>query len=38
MVDVVAALKDLLYSNWVETDPELADVKFCIQDIGMDSG
>jgi hypothetical protein len=38
MVDVPAALKDLLYSNWVETDPEIADVKFCTQDIGMDSG
>jgi hypothetical protein len=38
MVDVVAALKDLLYSNWVEINPEIADVVFCTQDIGMDSG
>lgn len=38
MVDVIAALQDILYSGWVETDPEIADLKFCTQDFGMDSG
>ena len=38
MVDIATTLKDLISSEWIETDPALADLKFCIQDYGKDSG
>jgi hypothetical protein len=38
MVDVATTLKDLLYSGWIETDPEVTEVNFITQDIGHDVG
>lgn len=38
MIDSAATLRDLIYAEWEELDPDVSDLKFCIQNYGMDSG
>ena len=38
MVNVITTLQALLYAEWIETNPDVADIKFCIQDYGKDTG